>query len=620
MSDLVVKEDKLAFILLAHESPARLKDLILSIIGSGSDIFIHHDLNSPHDLPKAIAGWKLENYPGNVYFAPRVHVAWGEWSICEATLNCLRKAQEIGLHNYSNYMLASGSCMPTKPMSMVKKGIQEANKDFIEAVDAARFTWVAGGIQNERWEYRHYFNYRDQRTLFYWSLRLQKKLLKKRKLPNNFHPYIGSQWWCLRRSTIESILNVLDANPRIEHFYKTVCVPDECFFQTLVANLVPHHEIDSNLLTQYKFNSWGVPRVYFHDDLEELIEQPVFFARKIDHGSLELKRYLRLVALMSVEDFNNLVKNEIQSSTGSQSKYKAQIRNNLLKWNSCVPDDTNFVDYLKRVPSLIYVCFESDRERVKDFIGDENIEEFSLAFLEDYKNGRSLNVASRAIGALVESTLHAEGFKDVLLVLSPKQAFILRLLKWNVRSCFLYSDLNKISSHIDEKNSDTVYSVIFDPDFFISTYQIDDHSRNIPSFQLRDVEKQKNPTLHLIICNDRGDGENYIDSLLQDGGTYIGPASNISTQSLIDVCTYYNQHGVVYSYSNPYQMAALLDKKGIRFIVHYHPSCRHVLYTGLFYENYKWGQWEIDGRNCFIPHMHWPSVVPQQFERLFLKD
>ena len=41
---------------------------------------------------------------------------------------------------------------------------------------------------------------------------------------------IGSQWWCLRRRTIEMILDFLKQRPDVIRFFSTTWIPDETFF------------------------------------------------------------------------------------------------------------------------------------------------------------------------------------------------------------------------------------------------------------------------------------------------------------------------------------------------------------------------------------------------------
>ena len=69
-------------------------------------------------------------------------------------------------------------------------------------------------MKADRLHYRHYFNERKHKTLFYGALKVQKRLGLRRDVPRDMQIMIGSQWWCLRRRTIEAILDFIKAPPR----------------------------------------------------------------------------------------------------------------------------------------------------------------------------------------------------------------------------------------------------------------------------------------------------------------------------------------------------------------------------------------------------------------------
>jgi len=353
---------KVSFVLLAHEAPESLKPLIQSVLAAGSDIFVHHDARSPHDLHEACSKWELDSLPGKIYFAKRVKVVWGEWSIIQATLNCLYLAREKD-YNCDYLMLISGSCMPVKPIKLLEQHLAQDEVDHIEVVNARDNRWITDGIQEERWELFHYFNWRYQTTLFNWGIALQKKWNIKRKLPLNQIPHMGSQWWCLRKTTIERILDLIDNNPQLTRFYKRSWIPDELFFQTQVGNLIPPAEIDSAPLTRYQFNSWGIPRVYYEDDLAELIGEELFFARKVSHRAPVLREHLKRLGAMQPDKYLEYLDNECDD-------YKVELfeRIKLLKemesnrWYNLVSFNENEYDYIKSIPNPIVIICSNNSE------------------------------------------------------------------------------------------------------------------------------------------------------------------------------------------------------------------------------------------------------------------
>jgi hypothetical protein len=49
-------------------------------------------------------------------------------------------------------------------------------------------------------------------------------------------PFSGSGSWALTRTACEHVLTVVDGNPRLVDFFRTVFAPDESFVQTILGN------------------------------------------------------------------------------------------------------------------------------------------------------------------------------------------------------------------------------------------------------------------------------------------------------------------------------------------------------------------------------------------------
>ncbi|QEM82175.1 beta-1,6-N-acetylglucosaminyltransferase [Halomonas binhaiensis] len=357
---------KVSFVLLAHEHPDQLRDLLFSLLSSGSDVFVHYDANASHDLESESKNWALEGLSGNLYFAERVKVVWGEWSIVQATLNCLYLAREKGF-NSDYFMLISGSCMPVKPVALLQKYLSTSGKDHIEIVDAEANRWVTDGIQQERWNYFHFFNWRYQEFFFRASNKVQKTLGVSRKLPLNHIAHMGSQWWCLRSETISAILSLVDSHKELVEFYKKTWIPDELFFQTLVANLVPKDEVSMAPLTRYQFNSRGVPRVYYDDSLPELLGETQFFARKISHRAISLKGSLAKIGAMSEDDYSAYVEEHYEGfKTQFVSSLELSMESQANSWRSLSEWTDNPYVLGKAIPTPTVILCSLDKNIKKE--------------------------------------------------------------------------------------------------------------------------------------------------------------------------------------------------------------------------------------------------------------
>ena len=129
--------------------------------------------------------------------------------------------------------------MPIKTAEYIHGFLDDNDPDFIESFDFFGSDWIKTGFREERLIYRHWFNERTQARRFYASFRIQQMLGLKRRVPPDLNVMIGSQWWCLRRQTVEAVLEFVKSRPDAVRFFGNTWIPDETFFQTLVRHLVP---------------------------------------------------------------------------------------------------------------------------------------------------------------------------------------------------------------------------------------------------------------------------------------------------------------------------------------------------------------------------------------------
>jgi len=306
---------KIAYILLCHKDPGSVVRQANGLTSAGDFISIHFDA-SASDADFNRIKKELSDNP-NVVFAKRIKCGWGEWSLVGASLNAI-KAAEQAFPTATHFYMVSGDCMAIKPATYAHKFLEDRNKDFIECEDFFASDWIKVGLKEERLIYRHWFNERSQKALFYTALNLQQKLGIKRNVPNDIEMRIGSQWWCLRRKTIEAILDLLKARKDVLNFFKTTWIPDETFFQTLVCHLVPVEEIENRTLTFLMFSDYGMPVTFFNDQYELLLSQEHLFARKISAHATELKE--RLSQLYAGPDIDLNITNEGRKLYGYLTK------------------------------------------------------------------------------------------------------------------------------------------------------------------------------------------------------------------------------------------------------------------------------------------------------------
>ncbi|MFV0410197.1 MAG: DUF5928 domain-containing protein [Paracoccus sp. (in: a-proteobacteria)] len=281
---------KIAFILLAHKDPNGLIAQAERLTATGDYVSIHFDANARKDdfirLQQALSA------NPNVTFAARRHkCGWGAWSLVAATLDAVRAAV-ASFPAATHFYMLSGDCMPVKSAEYAHGFLDAEHVDYIESFNYFESDWIKTGMKEDRLIYRHWFNERTQPRRFYTSYEFQKRFKLTRQVPPDLEMMIGSQWWCLRRETIEKVLHFCEERPEVLRFFSTTWIPDETFFQTIVRHVVPRKEIRTRTLTYLIFTDYGMPVVFCNDHYDMLVGQDYLFARKISSEATELKEKL----------------------------------------------------------------------------------------------------------------------------------------------------------------------------------------------------------------------------------------------------------------------------------------------------------------------------------------
>ncbi|KFE36079.1 DUF5928 domain-containing protein [Thioclava atlantica] len=281
---------RIAFILLTHKDPEGIIAQAERLTATGDYVAIHFDARAGqaqyHKLREA-----LDPNPNVTFAKKRIKCGWGEWSLVAATLEALRAA-EAAFPRATHFYMLSGDCMQIKSAEYAHALLDAEEADYIESVDFHNSGWIKTGLKEDRLIYRHWFNERTQPRRFYASYSAQKRLGLTREIPSDLQMMIGSQWWCLRRRTIEWLLDFIENRPDVMRFFRTTWIPDETFFQTLVRHVVPDREIRSRTLTFLVFTDYGMPANFYNDHYDFLLSQDYLFARKISPDATDLKARL----------------------------------------------------------------------------------------------------------------------------------------------------------------------------------------------------------------------------------------------------------------------------------------------------------------------------------------
>ncbi|MEZ5910830.1 MAG: DUF5928 domain-containing protein [Paracoccaceae bacterium] len=292
---------QIAYILLCHKDPDGIIAQAERLTAAGDYMAVHFDGRASDKHYERIRA-ALDGNRNVVFTRRRIKCGWGEWSLVAATLEAV-KAAEAAFPRATHFYMLSGDCMAIKSADFTHEVLDSDDVDYIESFDFFNSDWIKTGMKEDRLIYRHVFNERQNKALFYAWVNLQKRLHLERKIPADLQIMIGSQWWCLRRRTIEWILDFCQKRRDVLRFFRTTWIPDETFFQTIVRHVVPEREIRCRTLTFLMFTDYGMPVTFYNDHYDLLISQDYLFARKISPDAQELKERLGQLYASDRTDF-----------------------------------------------------------------------------------------------------------------------------------------------------------------------------------------------------------------------------------------------------------------------------------------------------------------------------
>ena len=266
----------LGIVMLVHDALDRAEQLVRHWSTHGCPVVIHVD-DRVSDVEYSDFVSALDDL-SQVQFCSRRHCDWGTWSLVAASQTASEKLLE-SFPDVGHVMLVSGSCLPLRPISeMVAYLRNRSQTDFIESVTTEDVPWTIGGLDIERFTLSFPFSWRRHRRLFDSYVKFQRRIGFRRRIPDELVPHLGSQWWCLTRTTLSTILT--DPNrPEYDLYFKRVWIPDESYYQTLVRR--HSTKIESRSLTLSKFDYQGKPHIFYDDHMQLLRRSDCFVARKI---------------------------------------------------------------------------------------------------------------------------------------------------------------------------------------------------------------------------------------------------------------------------------------------------------------------------------------------------
>jgi hypothetical protein len=265
---------RIAYFILAHHAPQQLLRLVGRLRGPEAHLVLHIDANTGGSewdrLERDLRGPDISR-------AKRVACRWGDFSLVEATLNCIDTIHNLNTE-FDYVILLSGQDYPIKPAPYISRYLAERHGQCLMFIYPFPYPyWVHGGY-NRLPTWRIPFRGKRRRVLPPLLFGFPHK-----RLPLGYRPFGGSQWWCLPGSAVRYVHEFVQSHPEFVSYYRQALMPDEMFFHTILGNSHFTIELGPNNITYMEWGGGGPsPALLTSAHLSELARCDHPFARKFD--------------------------------------------------------------------------------------------------------------------------------------------------------------------------------------------------------------------------------------------------------------------------------------------------------------------------------------------------
>ncbi|QLE58466.1 beta-1,6-N-acetylglucosaminyltransferase [Nostoc sp. TCL26-01] len=268
---------KIAYIILAHKLPAQVVRLVQRLKNDDTSFFIHIDSRASNEMCDHITK-ELQGI-NNIYYIERHRCYWGDFSLVAATIAAIKQLVNSDVE-FDYAILLSGQDYLIKTNQQIQQFLQERRgQEFIEYFSLK---------SDNRWTNQDGC-YQSLNRIQHWHLNFRFKGLHlhlpiQRRFPVNFEPFGGSQWWCLSKECIHYINSFITNKPQYVNYFQYVFIPDEVFFQTIIANSPFRQNVvnDDLRFIDWEHHNPTPPAVLDKGYFAQLVNSPQLFARKFD--------------------------------------------------------------------------------------------------------------------------------------------------------------------------------------------------------------------------------------------------------------------------------------------------------------------------------------------------
>jgi hypothetical protein len=256
----------------------------------GADVYLHVDEKSAIEEFIDALGEDAERV---IIVRDRLNIRWGGFLMVQATLDLLRRMRATKL--YDRYTLLSGDSYPIKPTAEILQEL-EGDEDFISSLPV-----MPGEHKYQRLQFVHMPDSdigslrANAKARYFTAIDLDAvevipKLIRERgRFLERFPYFTGSQWWSLRKSSLDRVMDFLESEPDYLLNFRYSAVPDEAFFHTAYRHLGLQATKTRRTVVYVDWSSHPQPRLFKEAyEMERLFTSEKLFARKFCDDAIGL--------------------------------------------------------------------------------------------------------------------------------------------------------------------------------------------------------------------------------------------------------------------------------------------------------------------------------------------
>lgn len=282
----------IGFVILSYNNPRQLLRLVHSLQGlyDNPPIVCHHDFGQ--------CPLRRDDFPSNVRFvSPYVKTRWAQFSIVSAALKAIELLYQNSTPEW--FTVLSGADYPIMRPKFVLEDLASSKMDALLDFREVTMPLNLPYKEPENPALRHYVSPGNLELAWnrYVGLNAWLPTIRRgprigrytvylpievwrRRFGSKFKCYYGDFWFTGDRKVAEILVNPTDEHIKLRRHLRFRVVPDECYFQTVLANIA---SLKISAATK-RFAEWqgggAHPKFLGVGDLSAIITSRAHFARK----------------------------------------------------------------------------------------------------------------------------------------------------------------------------------------------------------------------------------------------------------------------------------------------------------------------------------------------------